>query len=273
MFTEFLLSTVPLNKLDINRIRLVNPLLLDQLDELIDIIKARLFISDLEKVSTSLLPKLFKIRLDLIRTVNTLEIFEEVLEETDTLVEEIPNKQFAIIIRDFQSISKHIINNPNPLPEIDLSKLEISYETLKYLSTRIPSFFHVKDMTDASLKVEFGIIVNDLLENNEINTNQEQLNEKIIPFIRSALSDFGINAILANLWNPTNFELNNPTFNRMKIKASIINSIKKEAPRPRVGTGWKSLFGAWKEDGTSADELILLIRNSRLSNRTIESLD
>ena len=44
--------------------------------------------------------------------------------------------------------------------------------------------------------------------------------------MQRALHDFGTKAILANLWNPTSFELNNPTFNRMKIKASIINAEK-----------------------------------------------
>lgn len=61
---------------------------------------------------------------------------------------------------------------------------------------------------------------------------------------------------------------------KLELASRLIDSLKKEAPKPAPeNTDWKSLFGAWKNDETSADELINLIRNSRLSNRTFESLD
>jgi len=53
----------------------------------------------------------------------------------------------------------------------------------------------------------------------------------------------------------------------LKLASRLIDSIKKDAPKPPpVNAGWESLFGAWKNDGPAAEELITLIRNSRLSS-------
>jgi len=61
---------------------------------------------------------------------------------------------------------------------------------------------------------------------------------------------------------------------KLELASRLIDSIKKDASKPPpVNAGWESLFGAWKEDGPPAEELITLIRNSRLSNRQIESFD
>jgi len=223
MFNQFLLSTISFKDLDINKLRLVNPFLGEHLEELIDIIIARLSKANLEEISTDLFPNVFKLRIEVMRTIQSLETFDKLVEEFDTILVASSNQLIVNIFRDFQNISKQIVSNP--LTEIDLSKLELSYETLKYLSTSIPNFFYVKEMIDASLHFEFGLMVYQLMEGEKIKTD-EQLKEQLVPFMQRALKDFGTKAILSNLWNPTSFELNNPTFNRMKIKASIINAEK-----------------------------------------------
>jgi len=61
---------------------------------------------------------------------------------------------------------------------------------------------------------------------------------------------------------------------KLELASRLIDSIKKDSPKPPpVNNGWESLFGAWKNDGTSAEELIDFVRSSRLSNRKIESFD
>ena len=58
---------------------------------------------------------------------------------------------------------------------------------------------------------------------------------------------------------------------RLELASRLINSLKTE--EPKENEGWKSLYGAWADDGESAEGLIELIRESRFVNRKIESFD
>ncbi|MCB0594097.1 MAG: hypothetical protein H6557_33670 [Lewinellaceae bacterium] len=61
---------------------------------------------------------------------------------------------------------------------------------------------------------------------------------------------------------------------KLELASRLINSLK--APEPVEGgknEDWKKLYGAWADDGESADKLIELIRESRFVNRKIESFD
>lgn len=61
---------------------------------------------------------------------------------------------------------------------------------------------------------------------------------------------------------------------RLELASRLINSLKKPEPVEKKDKNeWKKLYGAWADDKESAEELIALIRNSRFSNRQIESFD
>ncbi len=79
------------------------------------------------------------------------------------------------------------------------------------------------------------------------------------------------NSALESWWSLLQ-HLNNDL--KLELASRLIDSIKKPLPPTTTKKdGWKKLAGAWKDEEQSAEELILFLRNSRLSNRQIESLD
>ncbi len=248
MLVDLFLLLSP-NDLHFSKLLKLNPHLEEKLTFCVDVIKARLTKGNLNDTSNGLHSYLFDLRLDVIRAIESTKGLQELLlnEENnipyaireinkgiDDLViekEKAPlttsNSVLVSVLKDYQSISalvlEKIAKNPSVFIPIDTSKLQISYEALKYIETLAPSFSNVRKMIDASLNLEFGLLVCDLLADNEIIVKKDDIEQEVLPFIKNALSEYGTYAILANLWIPTNAQLDQPFFNRMKIKASIIN--------------------------------------------------
>jgi len=236
------------NDIHSSKIFKLNPQLEEKLKVFVDIIKARLVKGNLNDTSNSLHSYLFELRLELIRSIESMRGLNELLSDKENdishTIKEINSKTVKLVtenektsqesfysilgplLKEYQSIATSVLdsitNEPSVIP-IDISKLKMSYETLKYIETLAPSFSYVRKMIDASLDFEFGLFVLDLLEDNEIIVKNEQFKQEIIPYLKNASSEYGTYAILANLWIPTNTQLDQPFFNRMKIKASIIN--------------------------------------------------
>jgi len=243
MFIE-LFPILSHNDIHSNELLVLTPLLVERLNMYADSIKARLVKEDLKTTSDSLRSYLFDLRLDILRAIksnqtvsnkesNDLDVVEEINRELEDLFNkkdsQIPlNQNLSSFFRDYKSIEQLVLekatNDPTPVIPIDTSKLHISYEALKYIESLVPSFTYVRKMIDASLDFEFGLFVADLLTANEIINRNELLKQEIIPFLKKSLTDYGTNAILSNLWIPTIEQLDQPFFNKMKIKASIINS-------------------------------------------------
>lgn len=61
---------------------------------------------------------------------------------------------------------------------------------------------------------------------------------------------------------------------RLELASRLINSLKTPEPeKKKEKTNWTNLYGAWAEEDKSAEDFIDLIRDSRFTNRQIESLD
>jgi len=245
MFVE-LFPILSHNDLHSEELLVLTPLIEEKLNMYVDSIKARLVKEDLKTTSDGLRSYLFDLRLDILRVIksnqrvankerNDLDIVEEIHRELENLFHkkvkdsQIPfNRNLSTFFRNYKSIEQLVLekaaNDPTSVIPIDTSKLHISYEALKYIESLVPSFTYVRKMIDASLNFEFGLFVADLLTANEIINRNEPLRQEIIPFLRKSLTDYGTNAILSNLWIPTIEQLDQPFFNKMKIKASIINS-------------------------------------------------
>ena len=78
------------------------------------------------------------------------------------------------------------------------------------------------------------------------------------------------NTILESWWSLLK-HLNNNI--KLELAGRLIESIKKPASPANKNEDWKKLAGAWNDENESAKDLILFLRNSRLSNRKIESFD
>ncbi len=60
---------------------------------------------------------------------------------------------------------------------------------------------------------------------------------------------------------------------KLELASRLLESIKKPSPSSSPRDDWKKLAGAWNDEKESAEEMILLIKNSRFSNRQLESFD
>ncbi|MEM1322894.1 MAG: hypothetical protein AAGG75_21695 [Bacteroidota bacterium] len=60
---------------------------------------------------------------------------------------------------------------------------------------------------------------------------------------------------------------------KLELASRLIDSLKSPDPTPNQEEDWRSLYGAWKDEEESAEEMIQRIRESRLSNRQLESFD
>ena len=61
---------------------------------------------------------------------------------------------------------------------------------------------------------------------------------------------------------------------KLELASRLIESLKNTpTPKKEEEDDWLKLYGAWSEEEETAEELIDLIRNSRVSTRQIESLD
>lgn len=60
---------------------------------------------------------------------------------------------------------------------------------------------------------------------------------------------------------------------KLELATRLLESMKKTTPPLDGNDGWKQLAGAWNDETATAEEIITLIKDSRLSNRQIDSLD
>jgi hypothetical protein len=61
---------------------------------------------------------------------------------------------------------------------------------------------------------------------------------------------------------------------KLELASRLIESLKKpELPNKQHDDSWMKLYGSWEDENQTTEELIDFIRNSRINNRQIESLD
>lgn len=60
---------------------------------------------------------------------------------------------------------------------------------------------------------------------------------------------------------------------KLELAGRLIESLKKTPEPIKENDDWLKLYGAWSEEEETAEELINLIKTSRVSTRQIEPLD
>ena len=170
----------------------------NDIENLIDIIKIRVVENELDAVSENLLSKIFDLRFEVLEwlAINKKdfnEYFEIINKEVaqKCQVEEY-SKLFNNII-DVLEIYENIV-----LPivaEIGFNDLinnllehKPNYDTIKMLSYLPQSqikFF--KNWIDASLKLEFGLIVSDLVMTKQIKFTKSRINKELIEYLNNTI--------------------------------------------------------------------------------------
>lgn len=189
---------------------------------LFDLISARIKKTDIAKLCQSLYPLLFELRIELVKEYGSPLEVTEIINEELTIQEDNDSDNLSIILinamRQFQSISVPIIESQLAI-STDLPDA-ITYDTFSYFSLAMKSPDY-KKMLDESLNFDCSTAMLQMYINGDLEITKKKVLEELIPFMDNALSNYGTYAILADLWYPTDKQLANPLFNKMKIKASV----------------------------------------------------
>ncbi len=209
-----------------------NQFSIDQkIEDLTDIIASRMVYKTLEEVEESVKDKIFALRVEILhyffesnfnindyrRDVNALianqiQIIEfnaisstvaEVLELQDLILNEMPE------IFVGKSFSKIVETKPN-------------YASIEFLLEFYPirQSKNLKNWIDASLKLEFGLLIYGIILNNKISFSASQT-IALKQFLRNAISLYGAYSIVNNIWRPSE-KYDNQLITNMKILAATI---------------------------------------------------
>jgi hypothetical protein len=208
-----------------------------QIEDLIDIVSYRLNSKPIEVVAESVLDKIFELRFEFIDWFFTnhqdKNIFTELQEKIN---EEIAAK---IQLSQYSSLAKTIAITLDTYGQIftpiyeklDTGVLEQvlhntedskpTYETFKLLSYHpAPQMQYLKKWMDASLKLEFGLLVADLAITEQISLPPTVI-KKLTEFLNTTLIHFGAYSIFTEFWQPNENEPSH-LINKMEILAATI---------------------------------------------------
>ena len=91
------------------------------------------------------------------------------------------------------------------------------YQTLKELSRHpSPQIRSLKNWVDASLQLELGIILADLILTEQIQFPKARIESELIAFLEDTIMQFGAYSIYTGYWKPDSKDVSNST-NSMQI--------------------------------------------------------
>lgn len=191
--------------------------------ELLEIIQVRLEKRGIKEVSESLYSALFELRLEFIKSLSVEEyeetVREPIVDVSDELILLTSNYQQIILsfLNEFPGFTKDAFSQ--------IDSIHISYHTLSFLENYInkiaPQFIYIKKLVDESLNIDLGLVAIQSSLDGDLKFPKERIMDEFLPFVATSINNFGKDAILSGLWNPTTEQLDNPFFNKLKLQASI----------------------------------------------------
>lgn len=201
---------------------------------LVDLITIRSKEQSIEEVANSLLENIFDLRFDLVKWLadNDKDLnfyFEELNKHISVNLQLAPFSDLAQAISSLllayeKIVSPQFENIPNSFKEIakDIQNNKPEYDSLKVLSLHpAPQIKYLKNWMDASLQLEVGIILADLILTNQIKFSKKRIKTELIEFLFSTITKFGAYSIFTSFWTPDSEDISNLT-NRMKILSATI---------------------------------------------------
>lgn len=194
--------------------------------DLVDLITLRIKDNHISEVADSLLESMFKLRFDILEWLvendrKTNDYFDFINERIAANLQLTPYSDLAktisyvllnyekITAPNIEKLSQHINKiQHNEKPE---------YQTLKELSRHPSSQIRsLKNWVDASLQLEVGIIVADLILTEQIPFSKERIEPELIAFLEDTIMQFGAYSIYTGYWKPNSNDVSNST-NSMQI--------------------------------------------------------
>ncbi|MGB0863692.1 MAG: hypothetical protein ACPGXZ_12295 [Saprospiraceae bacterium] len=212
--------------------------LTDKLERFIDILTARVHHKDLEALSSGLLDDVLELRLKAIQSfLGENENVEHLINELaptlkssyknlNTIFNEVVSMQFEI--------SSNILNSNNSSVSFNGLKIDssISFSGLKKLVELypVPNIMDYLKWMENSLKLEIGMIICALIEDEVIKVPNGDFIQQLEYFLKNKLELFGAYAILLDIWQPNESD-ERQLINNIKIVASAYELDAKKGKR------------------------------------------
>ncbi len=203
----------------------------ESIEDLMDIITIRLLTKSVAVVSESVLEKIFDLRFEVLEWLAaekaTISDFQSVINQAIvhnlTLSEHTElTKMIILVLNSYDKIltsvfkkvgSEHfnsMIQNGKP-----------SYKAIELISLHpSPPIQYLKKWVDASLKIEFGLIVADLILTKQILFESHRIHELTL-FLKDTIVQYGAYSIFTNFWEPDEKDTSKMT-HLMEILAATI---------------------------------------------------
>ncbi len=204
------------------------------IENLVDLITLRVQKKSIEEVANGLLDKVFDLRFEVLEWLadkdkNTTDYFESLNSHISVNLQLAPYSDLANTISSVLMAYEQIVSPifaafPPSFREIfeGLQKSKPHYDSLQFLSIHpSPQTRYVKKWIDASLQLETGIILADLILTQQIPFPKKRIKNELIGFLLDTLTRFGAYSIFTNFWKPAEDDLSNLT-NQMQILAATI---------------------------------------------------
>lgn len=201
---------------------------------LVDLITIRSKEKTIEEVANSLLENIFDLRFDLVKWLadndKDLNSYFEALNKHISVnlqlasFSDLADTISRVLLAYEKIVSPMFENLPNSFEEIaeDIQKKKPEYDSFKMLSLHpAPQIKYLKNWMDATLQLEVGIILADLILTNQIQFSEKRIKTELIDFLFSTITKFGAYSIFTGFWAPDSKDVSNLT-NRMKILSATI---------------------------------------------------
>jgi len=211
-----------------------NSILESKIENIVGVIKNEIFNNPIEVVANSLIKPIFELRCSVIEWASKEKIeFSKYLEAVqEQIVKNIQYKSIPTLNKTLSDVFElsHIITN-DICQSVNLSNFgqigELGSESS--LSDKIvaslyssPNPAYSKKWVDESLKLEFALILADLILTGEIAFNSFRITNELIPFLKQTIIRYGAYAIFIKLWYPQDDDDDGNYLNSMRILAATI---------------------------------------------------
>ncbi len=195
----------------------------DQRD-LLDLIAYRLTSESLESVSDSVLERLFQMRSDA-PEVKILEGYS---------ASDSPLHHYAqSVLTEYQKITEHEL-------EETIVEGQWHYPTLQLLCAHpSPSYRYLKSWIDASLKIEFGLLVVQMILMGRVRCSESDLRD----YLQTHLVRYGAYSILTGYWEPKDEVALSVVENKMSLLAASVEMNQRIYMKKNIKQIHQMLFG------------------------------
>lgn len=205
-----------------------------KVDNLVDLITIRIKNKSVEEVANSLLEQVLELRFDFIewlgdndkdwafyqKAINEQIAVNLYLSPYSNLAEAI-SKVLLACGKINAPIFEALPNSPSELIE-NITTNKPTYDSFKFFASHpSPKIRCLKNWVDASLQLEIGLILADLILTGQVKLSEKRIESELIEFLYRIVTRFGAYSIFTGFWTPEEDDTSNMT-NRMRILNGVI---------------------------------------------------